>query len=58
MKTRKTLDHNSLMAEVVQQLMTRFRPSVPAIKRAIDVLIEKEYLERAPDDVRLYHYLS
>ncbi|KAI9591975.1 cullin 3 [Syncephalis fuscata] len=39
-------------------LMTRFRPDPSVIKRRIESLIEREYLERAPDDLKTYHYLA
>lgn len=50
MKNRKQLDHNNLVAEVVAQLQVRFNPSPTMIKRRIEALIEREYLERAPGD--------
>eukprot|EP00698_Gefionella_okellyi_P007737 TRINITY_DN188_c0_g1_i1.p1 TRINITY_DN188_c0_g1~~TRINITY_DN188_c0_g1_i1.p1 ORF type:complete len:752 (+),score=182.54 TRINITY_DN188_c0_g1_i1:100-2355(+) len=56
MKARKTLDHNALIMEVVTQLQTRFKASVAGIKRAIEQLIDKEYLERAADDKSRYVY--
>jgi cullin 3 len=58
MKTRKTLQHNNLIAEVTKQLSSRFVPSPQIIKKRIESLIEREYLERSRSDRRLYNYLA
>jgi len=58
MKTRKTLRHNLLVAEVIQQLQARFRPKPNDIKKRIESLIEQEYLERDPDERGTYKYLA
>ncbi|RIA93097.1 Cullin-domain-containing protein [Glomus cerebriforme] len=50
MKDRKTMDHNNLVAEVVKQLQSRFVPNPALIKKRIEALIEREYLERASGD--------
>jgi len=50
MKTRKKLDNSNLVAEVTKQLSTRFRPSPQLIKKRIESLIEREYLERSETD--------
>jgi len=58
MKARKALHHNDLIAEVSKQLSVRFVPSPQFIKKRIESLIEREYLERAKDDRRLYNYMA
>jgi len=58
MKARKSLHHNDLIAEVTKQLSIRFVPSPQFIKKRIESLIEREYLERAEDDRRVYKYMA
>eukprot|EP00743_Colponemidia_sp_Colp-15_P002799 GILK01003029.1.p1 GENE.GILK01003029.1~~GILK01003029.1.p1 ORF type:complete len:733 (-),score=137.04 GILK01003029.1:128-2326(-) len=58
MKSRKTLEHNNLVAEVTKQLTARFAPNPAIIKKRIESLIEREYLERSKTDRRVYNYLA
>jgi len=58
MKARKSLSHNDLIAEVTRQLSNRFNPTPQFIKKRIESLIEREYLERADADRRIYQYVA
>lgn len=48
-RSRKELSHTQLVSEVLSQLAARFKPEVPFIKRRIEDLISRDYLER-PDE--------
>lgn len=56
MKTRRTLHHTALIGEIYSQL--RFPHNPGDIKKRIESLIEREYLERDEKSAQTYHYLA
>ncbi|KAK5012889.1 hypothetical protein LTR16_004672 [Cryomyces antarcticus] len=59
MKQRKELSHQQLVSETLTQLASQFKPDVVMIKKRIESLIEREYLERIEDSpVPAYRYLA
>ncbi|CAL5185870.1 unnamed protein product [Lathyrus oleraceus] len=58
MKSRRVLDHNNVITEVTKQLQARFYPNPVVIKKRIESLIEREFLERDKVDRKMYRYLA
>jgi len=58
MKTRKTLDHQKLVLEASNQLLRHFKPDPKQIKKRIEDLIAREYLERDANNNNVYKYLA
>lgn len=57
MKTRKQLRHQELIMQVVEHLRF-FKPNPKIIKRRIETLIDRDYLERDDEDENLYRYVA
>jgi len=58
MKSRKMMEHSNLISEVTHQLASRFMPNPLIVKKRIESLIEREYLERSASDRKVYNYLA
>lgn len=54
----QALQHQQLVMEVVQQLSRMFKPDFKLIKKRIEDLIAREYLERDKDNPQLFKYLA
>ncbi|XP_022898842.1 cullin-4-like isoform X2 [Olea europaea var. sylvestris] len=56
MKTRKVLSHTLLITELFQQLKFPIKPT--DLKKRIESLIDREYLERDKSNPQIYNYLA
>ena len=57
MKAWKTLAHRRLIAETLSQLAF-FKPNPRDVKKRIEALIDREYLERNAENNTSYNYLA
>lgn len=58
MKTRRRIEHNALLTETTKIISQKFNPDLLMIKNRIESLIDREYLERDPEDRRFYKYVA
>ncbi|CRK97842.1 CLUMA_CG011218, isoform A [Clunio marinus] len=58
MKSRKVLKHNALIQEILSQSKVSFAPSIPMIKKCIESLIDKQYIERTANSSDEYSYVA
>ena len=56
MKTRKKLNHNELITEIYNQI--KFPAETSALKKRIESLIDREYIERDEQNTAMYNYLA
>ncbi|KAI0272076.1 Cullin family-domain-containing protein [Russula aff. rugulosa BPL654] len=57
MKVRRTMKTQPLIQEVILKISQQFVPRIPDIKKAIDTLLEKEYIERVDGTRDMLNYL-
>ncbi|PBK66065.1 winged helix DNA-binding domain-containing protein [Armillaria solidipes] len=48
MKAQKSMTNEQLVQDIIEQISQRFTPQVPT-RKAIDALLEKEYIQREED---------
>ncbi|KAF5322714.1 hypothetical protein D9619_000259 [Psilocybe cf. subviscida] len=58
MKARKQMKNQALIQEVISQISQRFAPKIPDIKKAIETLLEKEYMERVEGSKDTFSYIA
>ncbi|XP_062016341.1 cullin-1-like [Rosa rugosa] len=58
MKSRKILGHQQLVTECLEQLQRTFKPDIKTIKRRIEDLITRDYLERDPENPNTFKYVA
>ena len=58
LKKHRTVGHEALFAETVEQLKGRFLPTTANFKKAIEILMTKEYVERSPENRMQYVFLA
>ncbi|KAL8143092.1 hypothetical protein V2J09_016124 [Rumex salicifolius] len=58
MKSRKQMNYQHLITECVEQLSRMFKPDFKAIKKRIEDLITRDYIERDSANSNLFRYLA
>ncbi|KAL5482829.1 CDC53_2 [Sanghuangporus weigelae] len=58
MKARKTMKNQELIQEVISHVSARFTPNIPDIKKAIDAILEQEYMNRVDDAHDIFAYVA
>jgi DNA-binding MarR family transcriptional regulator len=58
MKSRKKIKHSELVAQVIEQTKNRGTLDMADIKKNIDKLIEKDYMEREEGSRDVYNYVA
>jgi len=58
MKMRRVLDYNTLVHEVFDQVQRWFTPQIPMIKRAVESLLDQEFIRRKDGNMKVFEYIA
>jgi len=58
MKARNRLDWNQLQVEVIKILSSRFQPDAKMLKKRLESLIDRKFMERDENDPKIILYIS
>ncbi|KAG7447775.1 Cullin-domain-containing protein [Guyanagaster necrorhizus] len=58
MKANRTMKNQALIQEVISQVSQRFVPKIPDIKKAVEALLEQEYIERVDGQRDTFAYVA
>jgi len=58
MKARNRLDWNQLQIEVINILKNRFTPDSKMLKKRLESLIDRKFMERDENDPKIILYIS
>jgi len=58
MKTRNVLKWVDLQIQTVEALKNRFKPETVLLKKRLESLIDRKFLERDPNDRNLIRYVA
>ncbi|QLL32211.1 hypothetical protein HG536_0C03800 [Torulaspora globosa] len=58
LKSHQRLSHNDLASLVAEEVKNRFPMSSSLFKKSMNYLMEKEYVQRDPENLSIYHYIS
>lgn len=58
MKSRNVLSWNELTSEAIRALKDRFQPNPKMLKRRLESLIERDFLQRDADNAKIIKYIA
>jgi hypothetical protein len=58
MKSRQKMEHQALMATVMDHLVQRFKPDPKFVKQCVESLLNREFIQRDPKDPNVYLFLT
>ncbi|KAI0985297.1 hypothetical protein GJ496_003138, partial [Pomphorhynchus laevis] len=58
MKSKQTLKHSLLVAEVIEKSKERFTPDVAMIRRSVESLVEREFIQKSKSRHDEYVYMA